>query len=156
MAPLDGAFALAEVDDVTEMVGDDLNLDVARAVLQALDHPRPEVLVPRCSGTLIKLLNLSPRQMSAAFPLLQRLGARRGGRLVVPLTHHALGAFPEHPTVAELVEGVLEVAGAELPARDDHVDHPVVEQIFGALEPFRKLLADRLLDLLVRFAQRRF
>src|SRR3546814_8999122 len=29
---------------------------------------------------------------------------------------------------------------------DDHVDHPVIEQIFGALEAFGELLADRILD----------
>src|SRR5438552_16201909 len=34
----------------------------------------------------------------------------------------------------------------QLAARDDHVDHPVLEQIFGALEPFGELLANGLLD----------
>ena len=28
----------------------------------------------------------------------------------------------------------------------DHVDHPVIEQIFGALEPLGKLLTNRVLD----------
>ena len=36
--------------------------------------------------------------------------------------------------------------GAQLVAMDDHVDHAVLEQIFGALEAFRQLLADRLGD----------
>ena len=35
---------------------------------------------------------------------------------------------------------------AQLGARHDHVDHAVLEQIFGALEALRQLLADRLLD----------
>ena len=35
---------------------------------------------------------------------------------------------------------------AQLAARDDHVDHPVLEQIFGALEAFGQFLADGLLD----------
>ena len=35
---------------------------------------------------------------------------------------------------------------AELVAVDDHVDHAVVAQIFGALEAFGQLLADGLLD----------
>ena len=35
---------------------------------------------------------------------------------------------------------------AELVAVHDHVDHAVLEQIFGALEALRQLLADRLLD----------
>src|SRR3954470_2026522 len=37
-------------------------------------------------------------------------------------------------------------AAAQLLAVDDHVDHAVLEQIFGALEAFRQLLADRVLD----------
>jgi short-subunit dehydrogenase len=51
--------------------------DVAAAVLRTLEHPRLEVLIPRVAGTLIKLLNLSPRVMMAVYPLLSRLGARR-------------------------------------------------------------------------------
>src|SRR6478752_7712562 len=35
---------------------------------------------------------------------------------------------------------------AQLAARHDHVDHPMIAQIFGALESLRQLLADRLLD----------
>ena len=39
----------------------------------------------------------------------------------------------------------------------DHVDHPVIEQIFGALEAFGKFLADRILDhALAREADQRF
>ncbi len=34
----------------------------------------------------------------------------------------------------------------ELVARHDHVDHAVVEQIFGALEAVGQFLADRLFD----------
>ncbi len=51
--------------------------EVAVAVLRALGRPRAEVLVPRLGGTLIKLLNLSPRLMLGVYPLLRRIGARR-------------------------------------------------------------------------------
>src|SRR5687768_18262199 len=42
-----------------------------------------------------------------------------------------------HQKVGERGEG-----GAQVLAVDDHVDHAVLEQIFGALEAFGKLLAE--------------
>ena len=38
------------------------------------------------------------------------------------------------------------IVALQLEARHDHVDHAVLHQIFGALEAFRQLFADRLLD----------
>jgi short-subunit dehydrogenase len=58
---------------------------VARAIRRAMLHPRREVLVPAFRGVLIRLLNLFPAGLSAALPVLDRLGRRRRARYVAQL-----------------------------------------------------------------------
>lgn len=58
---------------------------VAGAIRQAILRPRDEVLVPAFRGVLIRLLNLFPAGLSAALPLLDRIGRRRRARYVAQL-----------------------------------------------------------------------
>ena len=58
---------------------------VAGAIRQAILRPRDEVLVPAFRGVLIRLLNLFPAGLSAALPLLARIGRRRRARYVAQL-----------------------------------------------------------------------
>jgi short-subunit dehydrogenase len=59
--------------------------EVAGAIRDAILQPRTEVLVPAFRGVLIRLLNLFPSGLSAALPLLDRLGRRRRARYVAQL-----------------------------------------------------------------------
>jgi short-subunit dehydrogenase len=58
---------------------------VARAIRDAILQPRREVLVPAFRGVLIRLLNLFPSGLSAALPVLDRIGRRRRARYVAEL-----------------------------------------------------------------------
>jgi short-subunit dehydrogenase len=58
---------------------------VARAIRNAMISPRREVLVPGFRGLLIRLLNLFPAGLEAAFPVLDRLGRRRRARYLARL-----------------------------------------------------------------------
>jgi short-subunit dehydrogenase len=59
--------------------------EVAGAIRGAILRPRNEVLVPAFRGVLIRLLNLFPSGLSAALPVLDRLGRRRRARYVAQL-----------------------------------------------------------------------
>jgi 3alpha(or 20beta)-hydroxysteroid dehydrogenase len=59
--------------------------EVARAIRGAILQPRQEILVPAFRGVLIRLLNLFPSGLSAALPLLDRLGRRRRAQYVAQL-----------------------------------------------------------------------
>jgi short-subunit dehydrogenase len=58
---------------------------VAGVIRETILRPRDEVLVPAFRGVLIRLLNLFPTGLSAALPLLDRIGRRRRARYVAQL-----------------------------------------------------------------------
>ena len=57
----------------------------ARRVADLVGVGRQEVLVPAFRGVLIRLLNLFPSGLSAALPVLDRMGRRRRARYLAQL-----------------------------------------------------------------------
>ena len=68
-------------------------------------------------------------------------GSARRRRRAAPRQGHDLGGGIRRQQVEHADQRV-----AQLLAVDDHVDHAVLQQVFGALEALRQLLADRVLD----------